>query len=220
MTTRFDNRDLRLDFIGSGAIERNFSQAGQDLFVLSALDGKRNGVFLDLGCNEPIQINNTYLLESGFGWTGLSIDIDERFFELFVFRKSKTLIADCTKLDWDHVIDLLGTAFVDYLSLDLEPPETTLACLKTIPFDRLEFSVITFEHDAYRSDLVRAPSREIFEAKGYVRVCSDVRVNGYVFEDWYCNPRVVTADKIASLKSNGDEWEKVVFVDRMSKADS
>lgn len=209
-----DNRDLKLSFSGADLAERNFSQAGQDFFVLSLLDGKRDGVFLDLGCNEPIQINNTFLLESVFGWNGLSIDIDQRFFDLFIFRKSKTLNADCTKLDWDRVIDLLGTTSIDYLSLDLEPPEVTLECLRTIPFDRLEFSVITFEHDAYRAgDTVRTPSREIFEENGYIRVCSDVHVNGYVFEDWYCNPKHVDAERIDILRSSGDEWERIVFAD-------
>lgn len=213
MPTNFDNRGLRLDFEGSGSFERNFSQAGQDLFVLSALNGKRGGVFLDLGCNEPIQINNTYLLESGFGWTGLSVDIDEAVFDLFVFRKSKTLVADGTRLDWDQVVDLIGTTRIDYLSLDLEPPEITLECLKTIPFDRLEFSVVTFEHDAYRAgETIRGPSRELFAREGYVRVCSDVHVNGYVFEDWYCNPKYIEAERIEALRADGGEWENMIFI--------
>ncbi len=193
-------------------MERNFSQAGQDLFVLSLLDGKRNGVFLDLGCNAPIEINNTYLLESVFGWSGLSIDIDENYFDLYIFRNSKTLTADCTKLDWDAVIDLLGTTSIQYLSLDLEPPAVTLECLRTIPFDRVEFSVITFEHDAYRAgDTVRTPSREIFEENGYIRVCSNVSFNGFVFEDWYCNPKHVDVERIDILESHDEAWESIVF---------
>src|SRR5687767_9483948 len=118
----FENRNLRLQFAGAEPVERSFSQAGQDLFVLSMLDGKRNGVFLDLGCSEPILINNTYLLESAFGWNGLSIDIDSSVFSLFAFRESATLVADCRQLDWDAVIETLGTPSIDYLSLDLEPP--------------------------------------------------------------------------------------------------
>ncbi|HEX6126701.1 MAG TPA: hypothetical protein VFZ23_15120, partial [Pyrinomonadaceae bacterium] len=151
MSTAVDKGKLKLSFAGHGHVERTFSQAGQDLFVLSVLDGKRDGVFLDLGCNQPILLNNTYLLESGFGWNGVSIDIDESYFDLFVFRNCKTLAADATSLDWDSVIGMLGTTSIDYLSLDLEPPENTLECLKTIPFDTVKFSVITFEHDAYRA---------------------------------------------------------------------
>ena len=212
VATTFENRTLKLSFAGAESIERNFSQAGQDLFVLSMLDGKREGTFLDLGCNQPILINNTYLLESGFGWNGLSVDIDEQYFDLFVFRNSKTLAADCTKLDWQAIVDLLGTRSIDYLSLDLEPPEVTLECLKTIPFDLVEFSVITFEHDAYRAgDVVRTPSRKLLEESGYFRICSDVKVNGLEFEDWYYNPKFVDRDRVSVLSSSRESWENIVF---------
>ena len=212
MNAPFDNRRLKSGFPGAELIERNFSQAGQDLFVLSLLNGKRDGVFLDLGCNHPIVINNTFLLESGFGWKGLSVDIEKDLLELFVFRKSKTLAADCTKLDWDSVLERLGTSPIDYLSLDLEPPDITLECLKTIPFEKVEFSVITFEHDAYRSgDAVRETSRRLLEDHGYTRVCSNVRLEGLQFEDWYCNPKFVGADRVAALMADDQEWQDIVF---------
>ena len=208
----FDNQNLRLKFRESDSIKRNFSQAGQDLFVLSMLDGKRDGVFLDLGCNEPILINNTYLLESSFNWKGLSVDINEDYFKLFVFRKTETLCTDCTKLDWDLVLETLGTSSVDYLSLDLEPPEVTLKCLEAIPFERIEFSVITFEHDAYRAqDKVRVPSRELLESKGYKRVCSNVKIKDLEFEDWYCNPKFVDEKRMALIAGQNENWEKIIF---------
>lgn len=206
------DKTFRLPFKGGDNLERNFSQAGQDLFVVSMLDGMRNGVFLDLGCNQPILINNTYLLEREFGWNGLSVDIDERHFEMFVFRKSQTLAADCTKLDWDGVIDRLGTTTIDYLSLDLEPPLVTLECLRSIPFDRIRFGVITFEHDAYRAgEAVREPSRLLLEGKGYVRICSDVKLDGREFEDWYYDPKIIDIKKCGVLSSNKKDWEEIVF---------
>ncbi len=209
----FDNRKLRAPFAGSESIERHYSQAGQDLFVASLLNGKRNGVFLDLGCNAPIEINNTYLLESEFDWNGLSVDIDNRHFPLYVFRRSKIFSADCTRLDWEEVIETLGTSSIDYLSLDLEPPEATLQCLRSIPFDRITFSAISFEHDAYRAgDTVRVPSREILADAGYTRICSDVRLNGLVFEDWYCDPVVVDGGRLETLKSRDEEWGEIIFV--------
>jgi hypothetical protein len=213
MSGALDRSRLKLPFVGDEDVERTYSQAGQDLYVASALDGKRDGVFLDLGCHHPIVINNTFLLESVFDWHGLSIDIDPGFFDLFVFRKCETLVADCTRLDWDRVIELLGTTSVDYLSLDLEPPEATLECLRRIPFDRVNFSVVTFEHDAYRAgEAVRAPSRQIFEEHGYVRVCSDISFGGHVFEDWYYNSSCVRADRIERLRSSGGDWRTVIFV--------
>jgi hypothetical protein len=208
-----DTLKLRLPFAGSETVERNFSQAGQDLFVLSVLDGKRNGVFVDLGCNQPILLNNTFLLERQFGWKGLAVDVDESVFDLFVFRECQTLAADGTRLDWDLVVEQLGTAKIDYLSLDLEPPTTTLEGLKNIPFDRVEFEAVTFEHDAYRSgDEIRDESRAIFESNGYVRLCSDVILEGFgQFEDWYYNPRYVDAARSKALAAGSTSWENIIF---------
>lgn len=50
------------------------SQAGQDLFVLAMSEFKTNGVFLELGCGHPRHNSNTWLLETCFGWSGISID--------------------------------------------------------------------------------------------------------------------------------------------------
>ena len=37
-------------------------QAEQDKFVLNVLNNKKNGYFLEIGSNHPININNSYLL--------------------------------------------------------------------------------------------------------------------------------------------------------------
>ena len=49
----------------------------QDMFVLSMLDGKRNGVYVEIGADKPKIINNSYLLERKFGWRGVSFELDE-----------------------------------------------------------------------------------------------------------------------------------------------
>jgi FkbM family methyltransferase len=47
------------------------SQFRQDLFVLSQLDFKTNGFFVEFGATNGIDLSNTYLLESEFGWAGI-----------------------------------------------------------------------------------------------------------------------------------------------------
>jgi FkbM family methyltransferase len=47
------------------------SQIGQDLFVLSALGFKRRGYFVEFGATNGIDLSNTYLLETQFGWQGI-----------------------------------------------------------------------------------------------------------------------------------------------------
>ena len=36
----------------------------QDIFVLSMLNGKKNGVYVEIGADQPRVISNTYLLEN------------------------------------------------------------------------------------------------------------------------------------------------------------
>jgi FkbM family methyltransferase len=56
------------------------SQFGQDYFIATEffLD-KRWGVFIDIGCNHPVFLNNTYYFEKHAGWSGLAIDPIARF---------------------------------------------------------------------------------------------------------------------------------------------
>ena len=47
------------------------SQLHQDLFVISELNFKRNGFFVEFGATNGIDISNSLLLETEFGWTGI-----------------------------------------------------------------------------------------------------------------------------------------------------
>jgi FkbM family methyltransferase len=51
--------------------DKSKSQLKQDLFVLSELDFKRNGFFVEFGATNGIDLSNTYLLETEFGWNGI-----------------------------------------------------------------------------------------------------------------------------------------------------
>ena len=66
-----DHYRLRHNFSGSEKIKTNWSQSMQDIFVLSMLDGKRNGVYVEIGADKPKIINNSYLLEKKFGRRGV-----------------------------------------------------------------------------------------------------------------------------------------------------
>jgi hypothetical protein len=164
---------------------------------------KKNGKFLDLGCNDPISISNTYLLESQFEWNGLCIDIDKNCIERHkAARKSKSLAKDCTKIEMSDLTSL----HYDYLSLDLEPASVTLSCLKNLlPLD-VSFSIVTYEHDEYRfGKTIKEESRRIFQDFGYHLLCSDVhnKEKQYNFEDWYVNYRYIEPSSVEHLSCEG-----------------
>jgi FkbM family methyltransferase len=47
------------------------AQLFQDLYVLSELEFKRNGFFVEFGATNGVTLSNTFLLEKQFGWTGI-----------------------------------------------------------------------------------------------------------------------------------------------------
>ena len=56
-----DQERLKYKFDKFEIIEKNYSQAFQDLFVLSILNGKINGTYVEIGGDHPISINNFFL---------------------------------------------------------------------------------------------------------------------------------------------------------------
>ena len=53
------------------ALRVSKSQLRQDLFVLSELNLKREGFFVEFGAANGIDLSNTYVLEKEFGWRGI-----------------------------------------------------------------------------------------------------------------------------------------------------
>ena len=158
----------------------SYSQIGQDLKVLQYLNNKRCGFFLDIGCGFPSYINNTYLLEKEFDWSGLSIDLldcpeprespyaSKTWTELR--PSSNRILADALKIDYRELLSINNVPkIIDFLSFDLEPPDLTLECLFRIPFDEYQFRVICFETDEYRPGGLRRMdiSRKYLETFGY-----------------------------------------------------
>lgn len=70
----------------------SYSQFSQDIYAYKFLfKEKKNGVFVDVGGNHPINCNNTYLFEKN-GWTGLAIEPQDVLRDLWQnTRKTKCL---------------------------------------------------------------------------------------------------------------------------------
>lgn len=166
-----------------------YSQIGQDLFVINFLKQKRNGLFLDIGGGPPMFINNTYLLEKKYDWDGISIDLDHRNKVAWENsdRISKFMYENAFEVDYNALIEQLlltrDEKRIDYLSLDLEPPNLTLEALyKIITSTKRRFTIITFEHDGWRGyDHVVKTSREFLESHNYQLIVENINNQ----EDWY-----------------------------------
>jgi FkbM family methyltransferase len=52
-------------------LQQSKSQLQQDLFVLSQLNFKKNGYFVEFGASNGVTISNTWLLEKLFNWDGI-----------------------------------------------------------------------------------------------------------------------------------------------------
>jgi hypothetical protein len=194
---------LKYKFNGSENILENHSQAYQDMFVLTMLDGKMNGTYLEIGSGVAKTINNTYLLEKSFDWKGVSIDIQEIMKNSFIDhnRTNKIIINDALTLNYEQLfIENSFTKQIDYLQLDMEPQYNTLKCLKLIPFDKYRFSVITYETDfcdtkisREESLLNREESRKILLSYGYELIAGNVcnLSTADPFEDWYIDPSII-----------------------------
>ena len=52
-------------------LPKSKAQLLQDIFVLSEMDFKRTGFFVEIGAADGINLSNSYLLEQEFGWTGI-----------------------------------------------------------------------------------------------------------------------------------------------------
>jgi len=62
-------KNQRSNFIDN--LDQSKAQLRQDLFVLSELEFKKNGYFVEFGATNGFDISNSYLLETKFNWKGI-----------------------------------------------------------------------------------------------------------------------------------------------------
>ena len=211
---RNNYENLKTKFTGAENIENNWSQSMQDIFVMSMLDGKRNGVYVEIGADQPRVISNTYLLEKDFDWSGISFELDADKVAFFnTIRKNKCLCEDATLYDYKSLFQKINyPKQIDYLQLDIDPAEGTLRALKALPLDDYRFSVITYETDVYSSGAdIQDEQIEILESHGYQLVAKNVKCEGNPYEDWWVDPAIVSEDiwKPYKTRIGLDSWEVV-----------
>lgn len=204
--SRYNN--FKFKFPGIETIEHSEGQALQDMFVLSILNGKIKGTYLEIGAQEPKFQNNTYILEKNFNWKGVSIEIRKDLCEMFEKERSnKILCEDATLSNYENILfnnPYEESKTIDYLQIDCEPSKTTFEILLSIPFEEYKFNIITYEHDHYvdMTDSYRKKSRNYLKSLGYILLVSDVSLDeNSPFEDWWIHPDLVTSEILSKFQS-------------------
>lgn len=206
-----------------------YGQANQDLFVLEMTKYKKEGFFVELGSQDPINTNNTFTLERNYNWKGIMVEIDDKYLNRYKLERpnSHHIINDARKINYLEEFEKLNVPEnMDYLQIDLEPINgSTLQVLEYFDkyiFDKYKFATITFEHDlCYCRNIpsnnsifhtTRIKSREIFEKRGYIRVFSDISNNyengfDWIYEDWYIHPDLVDMNNVNEIiEKNKDNY--------------
>jgi hypothetical protein len=183
------------------------ARENQDLIALCLFNCKKGGTYLEIGAQHSVLGSNTYLLETDFNWTGVSVEWDTHLAGIFnSTRQNKCVCQDATTIDYNELIESNINIFknqpIDFLQLDIEPSANTFKVFQKIDFNKHTFSFITYEHDTYDKDNEeRKASRKLLEEYGYTRFFSDVCHSGIRFEDWYVNEKTIP----------NDNWKQFIY---------
>ena len=164
----------------------SLSGLGQESYVLSVLEEKKNGYYVELGSGDPLIESNTYLLETRFDWTGLALDTDKELVDKYNNqRKNVCLNENALKFNYrDFFKENNYPKQIDYLQIDIDGHDegNCLLALVALPLNEYRFSVITIEHDVildYRRAPMRDAQRQILSSLGYVLTAQ------LMGEDWW-----------------------------------
>ncbi len=158
---------------------RYYSNLKEDQFIFELLVKRRGemGYFLDLGCGNGVDGNNTIALEK-IGWTGILMDKDPA--EMAACRQNRqatTITADPTTYDWSN----LPRKSYDYISLKLGV--STLATLTVLLAAGLGFKAATIPYNGSRPAI-----RDLLQQNGYTLMLGDV--GNPPSEDWWVTPNI------------------------------
>ena len=173
--------------------------SSQEKFVTEIFNGKKNGVYVELGAFDSKLGSNTFYLESDYDWSGVSFEVlEDRKLEFQANRKNPCF-GDA--LEFNYISYFENNNFpkqIDYLQVDIDAGYQhngrpfgnhylSLLGLISLPLTQYRFSIITFEHDAnmyFRNSAIRDAQREILDSLGYALVVREKH------EDWWVDPAV------------------------------
>lgn len=190
---------------------RKCSQAQQDRWAYNLIGN--NGTYVEIGGHLPAKRSNTYNLEVGHNWRGFSVEFDRKYkqhWDECIERTSNIYWADAMTFNYSDAAKLNNLpSRINYLSIDIEPPENTFKALQKVINDGLVFDLITFEHDRYQSDKdYHKVACDFLLPKGYKIAVENVwhKKETRQFETWFVH------EDIEHQHMTYNEWLKRVHI--------
>jgi len=100
-------------------LRRSKSQLRQDLFVLSKLNFKSNGYFVEFGAASGVELSNTYLLEKEFGWTGVLAEPAKYWHRKLRQNRSCSIHTECVWKDSSSILTFYETDSAELSTLNV-----------------------------------------------------------------------------------------------------
>jgi FkbM family methyltransferase len=94
----------KLATLGS-LLPMSHSQIWQDLFVLTELDFKKNGYYVEFGATNGVDLSNTYLLEKSFGWNGILAEPAKYWHDALKANRTCSIETNCVWRDSTSVLN-------------------------------------------------------------------------------------------------------------------
>jgi hypothetical protein len=181
--------------------ESNSGGGGNESFVINVLNEKKNGYYVELGAFHSKKGSNTWLLENGFNWSGVSLEVVPDYAKEFNSnRKNPCVLHDATTFDFRKYFEENNfPKQIDYLQVDMDAGYDKLGnevggsalCLQgliNLPLSTYRFTVIQFEHDCmnnYKNTIERDAQRAVLSSYGYKLV------QRHPHEDWWIDSTVI-----------------------------
>jgi len=157
-----------------------YSQIGQDDWVVDQLKGKQHGVFIDIGAHDGVELSNSLLLETVYGWHGICVEPHPDTFQQLETNRScmvlnKAVWSSAGKVQFNRshkdsmlssvamlgdvtveavtlgdLCDMVGP-IIDYISIDTEGAEVEI--LKAFDVASYDIKCWTVEHNHRQQDI-------------------------------------------------------------------
>ena len=152
--------------------DKYYSFSGVDIVLKKIFYQQEKGFYIDVGCQNPIKNNNTYLLYKK-GWEGINIDLDKDNIDLFNSARpkdsnfNKAISSDIKNVElyFYHKKSPINT--IDKKTSDFQKAKVT--SIKKINTDTLDNIILNSKYKNYTFDLlsIDVEGHELDVLKGF-----------------------------------------------------